>query len=266
MRRFTRTMFWYAGLLTAAFVAGCGGGGGSDGGGLPGGQAGADAVARAGPAGLSPTLGSSSTYGMISGAAVTLNGSATIIGDLAIDPANARNGTGTVIGTFNNGNAAAQAARLDQNAAFTDASTRASASTCAVSGNLVAMPPPPCGNNTGTFKRGLYNSGSTLTIAPGGTIILDGEGNPDGVFMFQMGTALTTGPGSTVVLANGALAKNVWWIAPAGATLGVGSTFVGTVLADTGAVTVNDNTNVSGRLFSNTAAATVNTASTITVP
>jgi hypothetical protein len=256
---------WFIALLLAAFVSGCGGGG-NNGGSAADAAAAAAADAAAGPAGVSPSLGTASTYGMISGAAVTLNGSASIVGDLAIDPANALNGTGTVSGAIHNGDAAAHQAKLDQNAAFTDASTRSSASTCAVSGNLVAMPPPPCGNNTGTFTPGLYNSGSTLTIAAGGTIILDAQGNADGVFMFQMGTALTTGTGSIVVLVNGAQARNVWWIAPAGATLGVGSIFKGTVLGDTGAVTVNNSTNVEGRLFSNSAAATVETGSTITVP
>lgn len=253
-------------LLAAAFVAGCGGGGyGGDAASGTGTGTGTG-TGNPGPAGASPTLGTAGTYGVISGAAVVLNGNAAIIGDLAIDPANALTGTGTVSGTINNGNAPAHQARLDQNAAFTDASTRVTASTCAVSGNLVAMPPPPCGNNTGTFAPGLYNSGSTLTIAAGGTITLDAQGNSDAVFIFQMGTALTTGSGSTVVLANGAQAGNVWWIAPAGATLGVSSVFAGTVLADTGAVTVNNGTTVAGRLFSNTAAATVETGSTITVP
>ena len=242
--------------LVAVFVAGCGGGGGS-GGGFGSGP---------GPAGPSPTLGTAATYGVISGAAVTLNGTASIIGDLALDPGNTVTGTGTVSGTINNGNAAAHQARLDQNAAFTNASTRVSQMTCAVSGNLVAMPPPPCGNNTGTFAPGLYNSGTTLTIASGGTIILDAKGNPNAVFMFQMGSALTTGTSSTVSLVNGAQAKNVWWVAPAGATLGVTSVFAGTVLADTGAVTVDNGTMVAGRMFSNTAAATVETGSTITVP
>lgn len=260
-------------IVLAAFVAGCGGGG--DGGGSdPAAAAGAEAgslalaiaIANAGPAGLSPNLKSSSTYGVIAGPAVTLNGNASIIGNLAVSPGSTKNGTGTVSGTTHLGNAVAAQARTDQNAAFTDASTRVSPSVCAVSGNLVAMPPPPCGNNTGTFTPGLYNSGSTLTIAAGGTIILDAKGNADAVFIFQMGSALTTGTSSTVSLVNGAQAKNVWWVAPSGATLGVTSNFKGTVLADTGAVTVLNNATVAGRLFSNTAAATVETGATITVP
>jgi hypothetical protein len=128
------------------------------------------------------------------------------------------------------------------------------------------MPPPPCGNNTGTFTPGLYNSQTTLTIADGGTIVLDAKGNANAVFIFQMGSALTTGITSTVSLVNGAQAKNVWWVAPSGATLGVTSVFAGTVLADSGAVTVNNGATVAGRLFSNSAAATVETGSTITVP
>jgi hypothetical protein len=247
---------WLMTLLLGVAMAGCGN---NDGGGSGGGGNGLGA-------GASPTLGTAGTYGVISGAAVVLNGNASIIGDLAIDPANSLTGTGTVSGTIHNGDAQAHQARLDQNAAFIDASTRVSDSVCAVSGDLLAMPPPPCGDNTGTFKPGLYNSQTTLSISPAATITLDAQGNADAVFIFQMGSALTTEPGSIVVLANGAQAKNVWWVAPAGATLGVSSIFKGTVLADTGAVTVNDSAVVEGRLFSNTAAATVETGSTITVP
>jgi len=54
---------------------------------------------------------------------------------------------------------------------------------------------------------------------------LDAGGNPDAVFIFQTDTAITTGSNSVVVLANGAKAKNVWWIAGSAATLGVSSTF-----------------------------------------
>jgi hypothetical protein len=256
-------------LLMAAFVAGCGGGGG----GTPI-TFGGGGVGDPGPAGPSFDLKSASTYGLIAGAAVTLNGSARINGDLAIDPlaAGSPTGTGTVSGTINNGNAAANQARLDQNAAFADASTRVRPIVCTVAGDLSVAQGVCVGVTPGTpgptYGPGLYNSTSTLNIGTGSTIILDAGGNPDAVFIFRMaaGSAFTTFTSSNVQLAGLAQAKNVWWVAPAGATLGVTSVFAGTVLADTGAVTVNNGTTVAGRVFSNTAAATVETGSTITVP
>jgi len=63
----------------------------------------------------------------------------------------------------------------------------------------------------------------------------------------------------------------VWWIAGSAATLGVSSTFKGTVLANSAAVTVLGGTAlqptlVEGRLFSSGAAAEVDTFATVTVP
>jgi hypothetical protein len=62
-----------------------------------------------------------------------------------------------------------------------------------------------------------------------------------------------------------------WWMAGSAATLGVSSTFKGTVIANGAAVhvlggTALDRTLVEGRLFSHAAAATVDTLATVTVP
>jgi hypothetical protein len=272
MNRFeniTKPLRWLMALLLAAIVAGCGGGNG-----VPGFATGPGS--GSGPAGASPDIKTASTYGIIAGAGVTLNGSASIIGDLAIDPANSLTGTGTVSGTINNGGALAHQARLDQNAAFTDASTR-SAHACSITANLSVAQGACSGyaitpgtNSTvgivtaATYEPGLYSTGSTIGLA--NKMILDAKGNQDAVFIFKSGSAITTSTSSVVILTGSAQAKNVWWVAPAGATLGVTSTFAGTVLADTGPVVVDNGTTVAGRLFSNTAAATVNTGSTITAP
>lgn len=266
----SKPMIWLTALLLAAIVAGCGGT--------------HDGVANfatgpgsgSGPAGASPVLGTASSYGIIAGTAVTLNGSASIIGDLAISPGTSLTGTGTVSGTKNLGNAAAHQALLDQNAAFTDASTR-SAHACSITAGLSSAQGACTGyvitpgtNSTvgtvtaATYEPGLYSTASTIALAS--NMILDAKGNQDAVFIFKSGSAITTGTSSKVILTGSAQAKNVWWVAPAGATLGVTSTFAGTVLADSGAVVVDNGTTVAGRLFSNTAAATVDTGSTITAP
>lgn len=255
-------------LLLVAVVAGCGGGDG-----IPGLFA-TGPGSGSGPAGASPDIKTASTYGIIAGTTVTNDGS--VVGDLAIYPGTSLTGSGTVSGTKNINNAAAHQALLDQNVAFTDASTR-SAHACSITTNLSAAQGACSGyaitpgtNSTvgavtaATYEPGLYSTGSTIGLA--NNMILDAKGNQDAVFIFKSGSAITTATSSVVILTGSAQAKNVWWVAPAGATLGVTSTFVGTVLADTAAVVVDNGTTVAGRLFSNTAAVTVNTGSTITAP
>ncbi len=119
------------------------------------------------------------------------------------------------------------------------------------------------------YGPGLYRTANPIGFS--GTITLDAGGNADAVFVFQTDSAITTQPNSTVILANGAQAKNVWWVAGAAATLGLSSTFKGSVIS-TAAVsagigsTIGLPTRVEGRLFSRGAAVTVGAFTTVTVP
>jgi hypothetical protein len=91
-----------------------------------------------------------------------------------------------------------------------------------------------------TFAPGLYTNSSTVMLAAG-NVTLDGGGDPNAVFIFQIGSALTTIGSTHVLLAGGAQAKNVFWQVSSSATLGTNSSFQGTILAlqsitlDTGA-------------------------------
>jgi hypothetical protein len=74
-------------------------------------------------------------------------------------------------------------------------------------------------------------------------LVLDAGGNVNAVWVFQIGTSLTTG--ASVSLANGAQAKNVFWVPTAAATIGVGTIFDGTILAGAigqGTVALQDTT------------------------
>ena len=256
-------------LLVTAFVAGCGGGG--SGGSLPAGFG-------PGPAGTAPALGTAGTYGIFASddAAITLAVDSRINGDVGL-----MDGLGTcgnctattVSGAINNGGAAAAQAQSDFVAAYNDASTRSTnACTLAAPTNL-AQAQGACTGVTPstpgpTYGPGLYRT--ALAIGFSGTITLDGGGGSNGVFIFQTDSALTTATNSRVVLTNGAQAGNVFWVAGAAATLGVSSTFKGTVIAPTAGITVNggtitEPTDVEGRLASG-AAVTVGTFSTVTVP
>lgn len=256
-------------LLLTAFVAGCGGGGG--------GGTGAGAGTGPGPAGASPSLGVAGTYGVFaSNAAVDLAVNALVVGDVGLNPAGACNNCTvvTVTGAIENGTAAAIAAQAAFEAAYTDASTRSTnACTLADASELANAQGACVGITPGTpgpvYGPGLYRSANPIQFS--GTITLDAGGNADAVFIFQSDSAITTQPNSTVILANGAQAKNVWWTAGSAATLGLSSTFKGSVIS-TAAVTagvgstIGAPTQIAGRLFSRAASVTVGAFTTVTVP
>ena len=228
----------------------------------------------------SPNLATAGTYGVFaSSAAVTLAANALVNGDVGLNPAGACNncviGTTIIGGVIHSGDAQAIQAQTDFGAAYVEASTRATNACPIVDGELSSAQ-AACGGFTPgpVYRAGLYRTASPIGVGVGFTITLDAQNNPDAVFIFQTDAALTTGTNSTVVLANGAQAKNVWWIAGSAATLGVSSTFKGTVIANGAAITVLNGTGgvggvptlVEGRLFSSSAAVEVDQFATVTVP
>ena len=108
-----------------------------------------------------------------------------------------------------------------------------------------------------TFNAGVYNATTSLAVGGvGGVVTLDGENNPDAIFIFQIGSTLITGASSSVSLVNGAQACNVFWIVGSSATLGANSTFNGTILASASA-SLGDGVNVQGRVLASTGAVTL---------
>jgi hypothetical protein len=194
--------------------------------------------------------------------------------------------TYSVIGVIRNGGALAAQAQLDFQAAYADASVRAT-NACTLSAfTEIAGPQGACagyvttpgsdtifnGVTAPTYEPGLYTSASTIELGVNKTIYLDAGGNADAVFIFKAGSAITTFNGSKIILINGALAKNVWWVAGSDATLGYSSAFRGTLITNgatgitvTGGSTSGAPTVVEGRLFS-AAAVVVGEFVTVTVP
>ena len=97
-----------------------------------------------------------------------------------------------------------------------------------------------------------HDSGMQLT----GTVTLDAQGDPAAVFIFKAGSTLITASNSSVELVNGASACNVFWQVGSSATLGTGTTFVGTVLALTSA-TLGAGSTVEGRILARNGAVTL---------
>ncbi len=89
---------------------------------------------------------------------------------------------------------------------------------------------------------GVYKSAPGSYAITGGDLTLDGRGDVNAVWVFQMATTLTVGgPGAafpqSVHLINGAQAKNVYWQVGSAATINAagGGTMVGTIIASSGA-------------------------------
>lgn len=187
--------------------------------------------------GLAPgavNLGSASTFGIMATSAITNTGAATMInGDVSLDPGTS-NGLlpVQVNGTIHINDTVSAQARADLLVAYNYAKALPPGTTISGGADLGALYPlgmPP----------GTYTSGSTMLVST--PLVLDAGGNADAVWVFQIGSSLTTG--ASVSLANGAQAKNVFWVPTSDATIGVGTIFYGTIVAG------RDSTGVTGAVI-----------------
>src|ERR1051325_3091844 len=144
-----------------------------------------------------------------------------VTGDLGLSPGPSVTGfpPGIINGTLQVANAASALAQLDLTTAYNNVARRTTGA-IPVAGDLGGQ----------TLGAGLYTSTSSLAIAAG-DLTLDAQGDVNAVFIFQMGSTLTTTAGRQVILTGGAKAANVVWLVGSSATLGTGSVFRGTILA-----------------------------------
>jgi hypothetical protein len=199
---------------------------------------------------LPVTLGSTVTFSVLAGSTITNTGPTIVNGNVGLSPGSAITGfpPGTVAPPFaihiNDGPAVT--AQSDLTTAYNDAATsnRGGNAPNALPGDIGGL----------TLTPGLYNTGSSLGIT--GPVTLNGQGNANSVFVFQIGSALTTAVGSSVVLINGANAANIFWQVGSSATLGVNSIFYGTILAQA-SITINTSAALSGRALARTGAVTL---------
>ena len=180
-------------------------------------------------------LGTAAPFAVLAGTpAITNTGASAITGDVGIAPALAVTGfpPGTVSGAVHKGDAVAIQAKSDLSTAYTDAASRPSTATHATLGGL-------------TLVGGVYTAGGS-TLGLTGTLTLDGQNDPSAVWIFQATSDLVTASSSTVRIINGGSACNVFWQVTSSATLGSGSTFVGTVMALT-SITMAAGVDLDGR-------------------
>ncbi len=114
-----------------------------------------------------------------------------------------------------------------------------------------------------TLLPGVYLFPAAASIAA--ILNLDAQGNPDAVFVFKIGGAFTVGAVSSIVLLNGALARNIFFVAEGAISIGATSSMKGTYIAHAGALAFNAGCSLEGRFFTIAGAITFGPA-TATVP
>jgi hypothetical protein len=205
-------------------------------------------------ASANPILGSAATYGILAGSTVTCVTGGTINADVGVSPGSTTTGflPCVITGSTNLANAAAAQAQIDLTTAYDYLAGRP----C---GTVVT--PADLGGRT--LAPGIYCVASSMAVT--GTVTLDGQGNANAVWVFQMGSTLTTGTGANIALIGSAQAKNVWWQVGSSATLGTGTTFRGNILALT-TITLVDNATMLGRALARNGAVSLGTNNSITLP
>ncbi len=183
-------------------------------------------------------MGTADDYSVLAGTTVTNTGATVLNQSLGLSPGTDITGFPPGIvnppGVVEQTTPAAAAAQLDLTAAYIDAAARPLNET--VTSDLTGL----------TLVGGVYAGPSKSPLTLNGNLTLDGAGDPNSVFIFQTDSTLITGSGSTVTLINGAQQCNVFWQVGSSATLGTGSTFVGTILALT-SIAVTTGVTVHGR-------------------
>lgn len=199
-----------------------------------------------------PVLGTSARFAVLSFKDLTNTPNSAITGDVGIQPGLRSNIVGLVNGDgqvkssyaiYANDDSVPPGtpamllkAYDDAGAAYLDAFAAGRGTPTVISGNLNGL----------TLAPGLYASGTSIEISPGGILYLDAQGDANAAFVLRSATSITTENLSAVVLAGGAQAKNVFWVAGSTITLGIYSFMKGTLIAGT-SISCLTGSNLNGR-------------------
>jgi hypothetical protein len=198
---------------------------------------------------VAPTLGTASTFALLASATITNTGGTTVFGDVGISPGTALVGltAGQVTGSIHLGDAVAAQAESDMGFAYNNLAGRQCQHT---------MTGVDLGGKT--LPPGVYCFGVEAAQMVG-NLTLDGQGDPNAVWIFQISSTLTISASLSTNMINSGNACNVYWQVGSSATINTSAQFKGNVLAKA-SVTLLTGARVSpGRVFAQMAAVTLDT-------
>jgi len=192
-------------------------------------------------------LNTADSFAILAGSTVTNTGPSVVNGDLGLSPGSSVTAfpPGTLNGTQYINNAVAVQAQSDLTTAYNSAAGQSCTQ------NLT-------GQNLGgmTLNPGVYCFDTSAQLT--GILTLNGQNNPNSVFIFQIGSTLTTASDSMVVTTNNTQTCNVFWQVGSSATLGTNTAFKGNILALT-SITLNTGASIEGRVLARNGAVTLDT-------
>lgn len=204
-------------------------------------------------AATTPSLGLAATYGVLASTYTNTVAGTTINGDIGFTTGPAVT-PGGVHPNYGSG-APYATAGIDQGSALSNLGSQACTFTFAP--GAIDLSTDTTHGPVGVYTPGVYCSTGAMDV--GGPLTLSGSGT----YIFRPVGAFTSTAGAVVTL-SGASACDVFWTPTQATTLAANTTFVGTVIDDSG-ITVGANTTWTGRALAFGGTVTTDT-DTITVP
>lgn len=193
--------------------------------------------------GQAPTLGTAANFVLFStNGAVTNSGISHFTGNVGTNNGSST-GFGNVNGVMHDGGSASAQCAADLLIAYNQLDSAVPTS----------FPAPLLGNGQILFA-GIYfiSAASTLNL----DLTLDGLGNSNSIFIFQIDGPLSTNANSKVKLINGAQACNVFWKVEGLVSMASGTTMRGTIIANNAAINISTGDTLEGRALSTAGAVT----------
>jgi hypothetical protein len=200
-----------------------------------------------------PVLGATANFAVFStNGAVTNTGLSLITGDVGTNNGGLT-GFGNIDGVMHNGDGATNAAAVSLTLLYNQLNS-------AIPTNF----PAALLGNGQTLNPGVHFIPQAATL--NGVLTLDGGGDPNAQFIFQIQGALSSGAAAEVILTNGTQACNVFWkVEPTGVNLATNTIMKGTIVANNAAIILNTGVKLEGRALSTTGAVSL-AGATVTKP